>query len=85
MADLPQHRLGEIERKMLTLYSLKKLGECGNLQLIAFMLECDIMNYFDLQTALFDLRDAGQAARSPQVADDLYEIRRRVRRRWGCS
>ena len=74
MADLPQHRLGEIERKMLTLYSLKKLGECGNLQLIAFMLECDIMNYFDLQTALFDLRDAGQAARSPQVADDLYQI-----------
>ena len=74
MADLPQHRLGEIERKMLTLYSLKQLGECGNLQLIAFMLECDIMNYFDLQTALFDLRDAGQAARSPQVADDLYQI-----------
>ena len=66
MADLPQHRLGEIERKMLTLYSLKQLGECGNLQLIAFMLECDIMNYFDLQTALFDLRDAARRPEAPR-------------------
>ncbi len=74
MPELPQHRLGDIERKVLTLYSLKRLGGCGNLQLIAFMTECDIMNYFDLQTALFDLRDAGQAARTPQAADDLYEI-----------
>ena len=74
MADLPQHRLGDMERKVLTLHALKQLGECGNLQLIVFMTETDIMNYFDLQTSLFDLRDAGQAARSPQVADDLYEI-----------
>jgi hypothetical protein len=74
MADLPQHRLGDIARKVLTLYALDRLGECGNLQLIAFMIDTDIMNYFDLQTALFDLRDAGQVARSPQVADDLYEI-----------
>ncbi len=74
MAELPQHRLGDIERKVLTLYSIKQLGECGNLQLISFMTECDIMNYFDLQTALFDLRDAGQVARIQQVADDLYEI-----------
>lgn len=74
MADLPQHRLGDIERKVLALHSLKWLGGCGNLQLIAFMTENDIMNYFDLQTALFDLRDAGQVSRTPQQADDIYEI-----------
>ena len=32
------------------------------------------MNYFDLQTALIDLRDAGQVVRTPQTADDLYAI-----------
>ena len=74
MADIPQHRLGDVERKVLTLHSLKALGECGNLQLISFMTQTDIMNYFDLQTALLDLRDAGQVVRTPQTADDLYEI-----------
>ncbi len=74
MAELPQHRLGEVERKVLTLHALDLLGECGNLQLISFMAENDVMNYFDLQTALYDLRSAGQVARVRQPADDLYRI-----------
>jgi len=74
VTDIPRHRLGEVERKVLTLYSLHTLGECGNLQLISFMVENDIMNYFDLQTALGDLRDAGQAARTPVEADYLYQL-----------
>lgn len=74
MADFPGPRLGDVERKVLTLHTLKGLGECGNLQLISFMVENDIMNYFDLQAALFELRDLGQVARDPQVADDLYQI-----------
>lgn len=74
MADIPQHRLGDVERKVLTLHSLSVLGECGNLQLISFMSQTDIMNYFDLQTALIDLRDAGQVVRTKQTADDLYAI-----------
>lgn len=74
MAEIPRHRLGEVERKTLTLHTLKALGECGNLQLISFMTETDIMNYFDLQTALYDLRDLGQVVRTPQVADDLYQV-----------
>ncbi len=74
MAEFPRHRLGDIQRKVLTLHTLRALGECGNLQLISFMVENDIMNYFDLQTALYELRDAGQAARTPQAADDLYQL-----------
>ena len=74
MAELPRHRLGDIQRKVLTLHTLRALGECGNLQLIRFMVENDIMNYFDLQTALYELRDAGQVARTPLAADDLYQL-----------
>ena len=74
MSEIPQHRLADVPRKVLCLHALKVLGPCGNLQLISFMMQTDIMNYFDLQTALYELRDAGQVARTPQSADDLYEI-----------
>ncbi|NLZ88923.1 MAG: DUF4364 family protein [Clostridiales bacterium] len=74
MVELPQHRLGDIQRKVLTLHALERLGACGNLQLIAFMAEYDLMNYFDLQTALFDLREAGQVERTRLPADDVYDI-----------
>lgn len=74
MAEFPRHRLGDVERKVVTLHALHSLGECGNLQLISFMVENDIMNYFDLQAALFALRDSGQAVRTPHLADDLYQI-----------
>lgn len=74
LTEIPQHRLGDVPRKVLCLHALKVLGPCGNLPLISFMMQTDIMNYFDLQTALYELRDAGQVARTPQTADDLYEI-----------
>lgn len=74
LTEIPQHRIGDVERKVLTLRALQVLGQCSNLQLIGFMAQTDIMNYFDLQTALYALRDAGQVVRSLQAADDLYQI-----------
>ena len=74
MSHIPRHLLGDVERNVLIPHNAKTLGEFGNLPLIYFMTQTDIMNYFDLQTALFDLRDAGQVVRTPQTADDLYEI-----------
>lgn len=74
MAEIPSHRLGDVERKVLTLHTLRELGGCGHLQLIRFMVEHDVMNYFELQSALYDLRETGQAARTPLAADEFYEI-----------
>lgn len=74
MAEVPQYRLGELERKLLTLYALSELGPCNNLQLIAFMTENDLMNYFDLQTALYELTQRGQVLKEPVRGDERYTI-----------
>ena len=74
MAELPQYRLGDLERKLLTLYTLRELGSCTNLQLIAFMVENDLMNYFDLQAALHELCQSSQIRKDSILGDDRYEI-----------
>ncbi len=72
MTELPKRRLGEVERKLLTLYALRALGPCTNLQLITFMGETEVMNYFDLQTALFELIRGGLADKTALQGDERY-------------
>ena len=74
MAELTQYRLGEVERKMMTQYALRELGPCSNLQLIAFMTENDLMNYFDLQSSLYELSRGGQLLKDPVKNDEYYTI-----------
>ena len=74
MAEIPQYRLGETEGKLLTLYALHELGPCSNLQLISFMAENDLMNYFDVQAALYDLALRGQVIKEKLPGDDRYTI-----------
>lgn len=74
MAEIPQYRLGETEGKLLTLYALHELGPCSNLQLISFMAENDLMNYFDLQAALYELALRGQVIKEKLPGDDRYTI-----------
>ncbi len=74
MAEIPQYRLDGLEGKLLTLHTLRELGPCGNLQLIAFMAENDLMNYFDLQSALYELAQRGQVVREQVPGDDRYAI-----------
>lgn len=74
MAELPRHRLEETERKLLTLYAVKQLGPSLNLRLIAFMADGDLMNYFDLQTSLYELTEGGQLSREEALGDYLYRL-----------
>jgi hypothetical protein len=74
MTDLPKRRLGEMESKLLTLYALRALGPCTNLQLITFMGETEVMNYFELQTALFELLHGGMVDKTALQGDDLYAL-----------
>lgn len=74
LAEVPQYRLGELERKLLALHALKELGPCNNLQLIDFMVSQDLMNYFDLQLALHELTGRGQLTREAVQGDERYAI-----------
>jgi hypothetical protein len=74
MAEVPQYRLGEMERKLFTLQALQTLGSCNNLQLIAFMTENDLMNYFELQLSLYELTQRGQVTKEAVPGDDRYTI-----------
>ena len=74
MTQLPRQFLGDMERKIYALYMLRELGPIPNLQLIAFAMEHQVMNYFDLQTALHSLVEQGQATRHPIPGDEVYAI-----------
>lgn len=73
MSQLPMHVADATEHKLLTLQALAGLGKCTNMQLLRFMVENDIMTYFDLQPALYDMRVNGQILRVPYYADWLLE------------
>lgn len=74
MPDIPEHRLSDLEKQMLVLYALDKLGETTNLQLIAFFHETGLIGYFDLQPTLYRLRDGGQASAESLHGDHLYRL-----------
>ena len=66
--------LTETERKLFSLLALRELGSCTELQLLQFMVENDIMTYFDLSLALHELVSEGQAAKLSRPSDVLFEI-----------
>ena len=70
----PPRRTPENEQKLMVLYSLARLGPCTELQLLRFLFEHDLLNYFEMMFALNDLCDRGQAARAKKQTGFLYEI-----------
>ena len=74
MLPIPPALLDERERKLYTLLALKELGSCTHTQLLYFMVENDIMTYFDLSLALHELVNEGHAAKIAHPADCLYQI-----------
>ncbi len=74
MADLPPHRPGIVECRMMVLLALDQLGTSSNLQLISFFFETELVSYFDLQTALHDLKETGAVVSHRLPADELFDI-----------
>lgn len=50
----------EAENRLIILYTLRRLGPCTATQLLQFMVEIDIMNYFTLQLGLCEMEEQGQ-------------------------
>lgn len=70
----PPRRAPDDEQKLIVLYSLSRLGPCTELQLLQFLFENDLLNYFDMMFALSDLCDRGQAVRLKKNAGYLYQV-----------
>ena len=70
----PPRRAPDDEQRLVVLSCLSRLGPCTELQLLQFLFENDLMNYFEMMFALNDLCDRGQAARAKKQTGFLYEI-----------
>jgi len=70
----PPRRAPDDEQKLMVLYSLSRLGPCKELQLLQFLFDNDLLNYFDMMFALSDLCDRGQAVRMKKNAGYQYQV-----------
>lgn len=70
----PPRRMPDDEQRLIVLFSLQQLGPCTELQLLQFLFERDLTNYFDLMFALGDLCSRGQAVRTKKRAGYIYEV-----------
>ncbi len=70
----PPRRTPEEEQKLVVLDCLKHLGPCTELQLVQFLFEHDLMNYFEMMFALNDLCDRGQAVRAKKETGYAYQL-----------
>ena len=78
----PPRRAPADEQRLIVLYSLMNLGPCTETQLLQFLSEMDLTNYFDMMFALNELCDRGQAARQKRK-DGL--LRRSLRTHCACA
>lgn len=70
----PPRRTPDDEQRLIVLCCLNALGPCTELQLLQFLFEYDVMNYFEMMFALNDLCDRGQAARTKKGAGYSYAV-----------
>ncbi len=68
----PPPRAPEQEQKLVVLRCLDQFGPCTELQMVQFLMEHDLMNYFDMMFALNELCDRGQAARQKRKDGTYY-------------
>lgn len=69
----PPRRIPDDEQRLIVLCALDALAPCTELQLLQFLFEHDLMNYFDMMFALNDLCARGQAVRQKKRAGYLYQ------------
>ena len=69
----PPRRAPDNEQKFMALYCLAHLGPCTELQLLQFLVDNDLLNYFEMMFALNDLCSRGQAVRTKKNTGFLYQ------------
>ncbi len=64
----------EAENRLTILYAITRLGPCTASQLLQFMVETDIMNYFTLQLGLCEMEEQGQLGHQPHPLGSLLTV-----------
>ncbi|MDO4484195.1 MAG: DUF4364 family protein [Clostridia bacterium] len=71
---LERRYIPETENRLVILHALEKLGPITEMQLLRFLTELDLMNYFDMKLNLCDMLDRGKLAEEPHPLGALLCI-----------
>jgi len=71
---MERKHIPEPENRLTILYALRRLGPTTAMQLLQFLVELDLMNYFTLQLSLSDLREQGQLTAVSHPLGDLLTL-----------
>ncbi len=71
---MKKRSIPDSEYKLVILYALSRLGPVTNMQLLRFMVELDLMNYFALQLNLSELQEQEQILEKPSPLGTLLTL-----------
>lgn len=69
---MERRHISDTENRLVVLYALRKLGPVTSAQLLQFMVELDLMNYFTMQLALAEMEEQGQLTQRAHPLGSLY-------------
>lgn len=73
---MERKHIPETEHRLTILYAIEALGPVTGMQLLQFMVELDLMNYFTLQLNLEDMEAQKQIAQQAHPGGSLYNLTR---------
>lgn len=71
---MERRHVPDSEQKLVILYALDRLGPVTGMQLLQFLVEEDLMNYFVMQLNLCEMQEQGQIAERTHPFGTLLEI-----------
>lgn len=71
---MERKHIPESENRLTILYALRALGPATAMELLQFLVENDLMNYFTMQLSLSDMQEQGQLTTVPHPLGDLLTL-----------
>lgn len=71
---MERKHIPESEHRLTILYALRALGPATAMELLQFLVENDLMNYFTMQLNLCDMQEQGQLTATPHPLGDLLSL-----------
>ncbi len=71
---MERKHIPESENKLTILYALRRLQPATAMQLLQFLVELGLMNYFTMQLSLSDMQEQGQLATHAHPLGDLFTL-----------